>query len=188
MPDNGREIAEQIETERLLIRCPRAGDGAAVCEAVRETLADLRAWPASLPWALAEPSVDSSEAFCREGHAAYRARTDLPMLLFLKAGNVYVGGSGLHRIDWRLPKFEIGYWCRKRFQGQGLMTEAVAAIAAFALGGLGARRVTSLPDAANLPSRRVAERAGFLLEGIMRSERVTPAGEARDTCLYAIAR
>jgi RimJ/RimL family protein N-acetyltransferase len=183
-----RDIPEQFETERLLVRCPRPGDGRAVHEAVVETLADLRAWPASLPWSLAEPSVDGSELFCREGQVDYLARRNLPMLLFLKDGNVYVGGSGLHAIDWSVPRFEIGYWCRKRYQGRGLLTEAVVAITEVAFTTLGARRVASLPDERNAASRRVVERAGYALEGVMRHERRTPDGEPRNTCLYAATR
>ncbi|TMH13282.1 MAG: GNAT family N-acetyltransferase [Betaproteobacteria bacterium] len=182
------DIPEQFETERLVIRCPRAGDGTIVQEGVVETLADLRAWPASLPWALVEPTVDASEAFCRDGHAAYLLRQSLPMLLFLKSGNVYAGGSGMHHLDWSVPKFEVGYWCRKRFQGQGLITEAVKAITEFAFTALDARRLESLPDAQNTASRCVVERAGYVLEGVMRHERATAQGELRDTCLYAITR
>jgi len=47
-----RDIPEFFETERLIVRCPRPGDGQLVHEAVVETLRDLRAWPASLPWAM----------------------------------------------------------------------------------------------------------------------------------------
>ena len=112
-----RDFPEQFETERLLIRCPRAGDGAMVHAAAVETLAELRAWPASLPWALAEPTVEASELFCREGQAAWLARQHLPMLLLLKATGEYVGGSGLHHIDWAVPKFEVGYWCRSATTG-----------------------------------------------------------------------
>jgi RimJ/RimL family protein N-acetyltransferase len=183
-----RDIPEQFETERLLVRCPRAGDGRAVHEAVVETLAELRAWPASLPWSLAEPTVEASELFCREGQADFLARRQLPMLLFLKDGNVYVGGSGLHSLDWAAPKFEIGYWCRKHYQGRGLVTEAVKAITGLAFATLGARRVASLPDEANAASRRVVERAGYALEGVMRNERTAPDGEPRNTCLYAATR
>jgi RimJ/RimL family protein N-acetyltransferase len=31
----------------------------------------------------------------------------------------------------------------------------------------------------------VAERAGFVLEGVLRSESLTPSGEPRDTRVYA---
>ena len=68
------------------------------------------------------------------------------------------------------------------------MSEAVQAITTLAFEHLGARRIVCLADAANLPSRRVAERAGFELEGVMRHERCDPQGGLRDTCLYAAVR
>jgi RimJ/RimL family protein N-acetyltransferase len=180
-----RDLPTQLETERLLIRCPLPGDGPAVHEAVVESLAALRAWPASLPWALPAPSVEASGIFCRQGQVQYLSRQRFPMLLFHKAHGRYVGGSGLHGVDWAVPACEVGYWCRQSYQGQGLVTEAVIAITRFAATALGMRRVTSLPDADNLPSCRVAEKAGYTLEGTLRHERKAPDGTLRNTCLFA---
>ena len=73
-----------------------------------------------------------------------------------------VGSSGLQGIDWEVPKFEIGYWCRTSFTGRGYITEAVRGITAFAFEALGARRVEIRCDSRNHPSVRVAQRAGFL--------------------------
>jgi hypothetical protein len=98
-----RDIPEEIESRQLNIRPPRPGDGEMVFEAMRESLVDLRRFPASLPWALPEPSLAASEKFCREGYANFLARRDLPLLLFLKESGGMVGASGLHRIDWRVP-------------------------------------------------------------------------------------
>jgi RimJ/RimL family protein N-acetyltransferase len=180
-----RNIPLQLETGRLLIRCPRPGDGALVHAAVVESLAALREFPASLPWAMFEPSVDASEKFCREGQVNYLLRTSLPMLLFLKGTNTLVGSSGVHAMDWAVPKCEIGYWGRASFGRQGLVTEAVKDITAFAFAQLGMRRVEALPDVANLPSCRVCERAGYVLEGTLRNERMAPDGSLRHTRVYA---
>ena len=133
-----------------------------------------------------DPSVASSEEFCRNGYSDYVLRKNLPMLLFLKEGNIYVGASGLHAIDWGFPKFEIGCWCRKQFQGRGLMTEAVTAITAFAMQTLGAKCIVSRADARNKASRGVAERAGYRFEGIMTNDRIGPDGTLCNTCIYAI--
>lgn len=183
-----RNFPDFFETERLLVRAPRPGDGFSVYEAVVETLDELRAWPASLPWALLAPSADASEVFCRQGHSAFLSRTDLPMLMFLRGSSTLVGCTGLHRADWSVPKFEIGYWVRKSFHCQGLATEALGGIASFAQHHLGARRLACLADEANTASRRVAERAGFTLEGVLRNERTAPDGTPRHTCIYALTR
>ena len=99
---------------------------------------------------------------------------------------ILVESSGLHRIDWSVPKFEIGYWCRTRFTGHGYITEAVTRITAFAFDTLGARRVEIRCDPRNLPSARVAERAGFRLEGELRNNETGTDGVPRDTLIYAI--
>ena len=61
-----RDIPEQIESERLILRPPRPGDGAIVNAAIHESLAELRPW---MPWAMAENRVDDSEVFARRAAA-----------------------------------------------------------------------------------------------------------------------
>jgi len=180
------DIPVALESARLHLRCPRPGDGSIVQPGVAETISQLRRFPASLPWALAEPTVERSEAFCRDAQARYLGRTALPMLIFLKEGNTYVGSIGLHDIEWSIPKFEIGYWCRTSMQGKGLALEAVRRLSEFALHELKARRVEALPDEENHESRRLCERAGYVLEGIRRNDRVAPDGVLRSTCIFAL--
>ncbi|WP_440217101.1 GNAT family N-acetyltransferase [Chromobacterium piscinae] len=181
------DIPDQIASERLIIRSPMPGDGLALHACVAATLEQLRAWPASLPWAASEPSVDASETCCRQSRIDYLARKGLPMLPFLKDSGRFAGACGLHGIDWKHKQAELGYWRHRELQGLGLITEAAQAICSFAQSQLGLRRIACLPDALNLDSRRVAERAGFQLEGILRNERIAPGGSLRGSALYALA-
>ena len=181
-----RDVPTRIETARLVLRCPEPGDGAVVYAGVSDSLATLRQYPASLPWALFEPSIEASETYCREGQAKYLLRTEMPMLIFLKHGNVYVGGTGLHTFDWSVPKAETGYWVRSGYLGQGIASEAVLAVISFALTRLGMRRVEALPDEENLASCCVCERVGMKLEGTLRNERIEPSGKLRSTRVYAV--
>src|ERR687898_3410706 len=107
------------------------------------------------------------------------------LLLLLWGTRTLAGSSGLHRIDWEVPKFEIGYWCRTRFTGRGYVTEAVRGITAFAFEALGARRVEIRCDSLNHPSVRVAQCAGFRLEGELHNNEVGTDGSARDTLIFA---
>ena len=184
MPPISKDFPDHFETERLLVRAPRAGDGPLVYAATVETLGALRQWPASLPWATAEPSLESSESFCRSGEANFLARTDLPMLIFSRADGDLVACTGLHRMDMNATRLEVGYWCRTSRTGQGLITEAIKGLVTFAQEELGVRRLEIITDAQNTRSRYVAERAGFILEGIQRNERRAPDGSFRDTCVY----
>ncbi len=65
------------------------------------------------------------------------------------------------------------------------MTEAVAGITAFAVGELQANRLEIRCDARNTRSLKVAERLGFTLEGVLRSEMRDVSGELRDTLVFA---
>jgi RimJ/RimL family protein N-acetyltransferase len=183
-----RDVPLEFESERLLIRCPRPGDGRVVHASVSESLSSLRQFPVSLPWAMEPPSADASERFCREGQANFLRRADMPMLLFLRATAAHVGNSGLHRFDWSVPKCELGFWLRTSYGGRGLMTEAAKELTAFAFRELAMRRVEALTDEENARARRVCERAGFVLEGILRRYRASPQGGLRNACVYALVR
>ncbi len=178
------DFPEEFETERLTIRAPRYGDGAKVRAAVQESLPELRPW---MPWAAGElPSEADYEVRVRRGRARFLLREDLWLLLFLKGSHTLVGCSGLHNIDWDVPRFEIGYWVRSSFAGQGYVTEAVNGVAAFAFDTLGARRVEIHCDAANVRSAAVARRAGFEQEAHLRNdERNHWTGKLCDTLIFA---
>ena len=81
--------------------------------------------------------------------------------------------------------FEIGYWCRKRFQRQGYITESTEAITKFAFEVLGAKRVEIRVDPNNVRSRRIPERLGFELEGTLRNDALSTSGELRNTLVFA---
>ncbi|KHL92864.1 acetyltransferase [Paenibacillus sp. IHB B 3415] len=178
-------MPESFESSRLLIRAALWGDGAAVNEAVQESTAELSPW---MPWAQHIPSVEESEASIRKSRLQFLERKDIRLLLVNKKSGQLVGSSGLHRIDWQVRKFEIGYWVRTSCAGQGYITEAVSAIADFAVQELQAARLEIRCDSRNTQSARVAERAGFTLEGILRNDKLDVQGALRDTMIFSKVR
>lgn len=179
------EVPDEFETERLLIRSPRTGDGTQINMAILESLGELRDW---MPWAQSAPSLDDSESNIRHACVRWMERSDLRLLAFERASGDLVVNGGLHRIDWDVPKFEIGYWCRTRSCGQGYATEAVRGIAAFAFERLNARRVEIRCDARNQRSVAVAKRADFALEARLKNESRALDGTLRDTLIFAQTR
>jgi RimJ/RimL family protein N-acetyltransferase len=177
------DVPVSFESERLIIRAPRPGEGAALHEAIVETLDDLKPW---CPWANEPQTVESAEAYARRASAEFTARRDLAYRFWLKDGGAFVGGGGLHPRDWAVPRFAIGYWCRKRFQGQGYVTEGVRALARVGFESLRAQRIEITCDSRNERSRRVAERVGFRLEGELVNERRAVDGRLSNTLLFAL--
>jgi RimJ/RimL family protein N-acetyltransferase len=183
------ELPAELASERLLMRPPRAGDGAALNDAMAESLESLKPW---LPGAQKMPTPEESELTCRQIALRFGQRTDLTLYMFERmadgACGRLVGGTGLHRMDWNVPRFEIGYWCRPTLQGRGLVTEAVQTLVRFAFDGLHARRVEVRMSSTNAKSRAVAERCGFTLEGVLRQNSLDVNGQPRDTVVYARVR
>ena len=159
------------------------GDGPKLYAAVKESRDELLPW---MPWTKEHGTVEESEASARQARVRFLERTELRMHLFLRESGTLVGSSGLHRIDWSVPKFEIGYWCRTPFAGLGYTTEAVRGISAFAFDTLDAKRVEIRCDPLNRPSARVAERAGFHPEGELRNDTVGTDGALRNTLVFSI--
>ena len=82
---------------------------------------------------------------------------------------------------------ELGYWLAEPFWGRGLMTAAVEAVCREGFGTWDIVRIYAEPYARNLASRRVLEKAGFALEGVMRCG-IWKNGRLRDYCMYALLR
>jgi RimJ/RimL family protein N-acetyltransferase len=177
------ELPAELLTRRLRLVPPAPGDGLMVNRAIAESFAELNRW---MDWAATMPSVIESERFVRESAARYLRRDDLPLFIRKRDTGEFVGASGMHRIDWNVPRFEIGYWCRTSLVGQGYVTEAVIALTRFAFETLHAARIEIRTDVDNERSWHIAQRLGFTLEGILRRDARTAHGKLRDTRVYAI--
>lgn len=177
------KFPNHFESERLLIRAPKVEDALDVWTAIQQTQDKLAEW---MPWASELPQLEDTEETLRQAVADFITRKDLRLHLFLKETGEFIGSSGLHKIEWAVPKFEIGYWLNREMEGKGYMVEAVGAITEFAFQTLNARRIEIRCDEENMKSRMVAERAGYELEGILKHDTLSIDGKnLRNTCIYA---
>jgi ribosomal-protein-serine acetyltransferase len=176
------DIPNDLSGERVILRTPRAGDGALVSPGVCESLAELKLW---MPWATDAYSEQSGEEWCRKAAGDFLSRHQLQYLIFLREENRPVGAIGAFKFNWDIPSCEIGYWLRTSHTHCGYTTEALGVLLAMLRVCIQVRRVEIRVDAKNLKSRRVAELAGFQLEGILRSDSFTVGGGLRDTCVFS---
>lgn len=80
---------------------------------------------------------------------------------------------------------ELGYWLAEEYWGKGIMTAAVKQICEEAFKKFAIFRIYAEPFAHNTGSRKVLEKAGFTLEGIMK-QGVYKNGTVLDYCMYAL--
>jgi len=171
-----------IETERLLLRWPRADDAGAVFDSYaqdEEVTRYLRWHPhkgvqetLEFMTMLAEVPADGSR---------------LTWAVTLKGDDTLRGMVELTVHDF---KAEVGYVLARPFWGRGYMTEAVRAVVRLALRRPGLYRVWGVCDVDNLASARVMEKAGMQLEGVLRRFTIHPnvSPEPRDARIYAVTR
>jgi RimJ/RimL family protein N-acetyltransferase len=84
-----------------------------------------------------------------------------------------VGGSLLASIGLRPRRTDavgdVGFWCRPEARRQGVMSQATAAVCRWGFEALGLARIEWCAAIGNDASRRVAEKVGFTIEGVLRS-------------------
>jgi RimJ/RimL family protein N-acetyltransferase len=119
------------------------------------------------------------------GQAAERERGAALELAIADAAT----GEGLGAVDlagfaWPHARGEIGYWVAPAARGRGVATRAVALLARHGFEALGLARIEILAFAANRASQRVAERAGFRREGLLRSY-LAVKGRREDVIMFA---
>lgn len=177
---------EQFESERLIIRFPRPlEDAAQVNAGVLSSLDELIPW---MPWARQPYNLEQQIESLEKARQDSLEGADFRLLLFAKETGELVGSSGLHRINWKVRKFEIGYWAVTAHSGKGYITEAVERITQYCIEELQANRVEIRCDALNVKSAAVPKRLGFKLEGVLRKDDVDPNGNLRDTFVFAKVR
>ena len=95
-----------------------------------------------------------------------------------------VGSVGLKLGDSDVG--EAGYWCAPGVRGGGFITRALELLCSYGFHELGLARIQLRTDPDNLPSQRVAEKAGFQREGVLRSSIRHPDGRRRDMVMWSL--
>ena len=152
----------ELLTRQLRLRPPQIDDAERALLLMRD--ADVRRWN---PTRAAHELADA-EAWCRGGadwsdgsHATWHAED--------RESGLFVANVSLFAIDVEHATAKIGYRVLPDARGRGVGREALAAVAAWAITERGLARVQLEHAIANPASCRVAEAAGFRLEGTLRS-------------------
>jgi RimJ/RimL family protein N-acetyltransferase len=175
----------RVVTERLVIRCWDPCDAALLKEAVDASLDHLRAW---MPWAHDDPQpLAEKVGLLRRFRGRFDLGQDFVYGLFDRAETEVVGGSGLHTRVGN-GALEIGYWIRASRVGQGLATEATAALTRVAFAVAGVDRVEIRIDPANEASLAVPRKLGFVEEATLRRRLplADPTSPRRDAVVFTL--
>lgn len=98
------------------------------------------------------------------------------------SSGVLVGGCELRLQGDGLA--EASYWTFPPFRGRGFASRSLRLLCGYAFSELGQARIELHAESGNMVSRRVASKAGFTEEGVLRS-RTTIAGRRRDMVILS---
>jgi len=178
-------LPRKINGPRVRLRPLRLSDAPAAWEAIEESRSHLEPW---LPWVKETRSVADERASIARFRELWRRRESLVVGIFDRRGGRYLGGSGLHRINWRTRVFEIGYWIRVTAEGRGYVSETVRLLTSLAFDRFAANRVQIFMHPQNVRSETVPKRLGFVREGTLRGVTLGPDGVPQDRHVYALVR
>ena len=122
-------------------------------------------WPGVEPFA----EADASAGF--ERNEAERLAGEAPSLAIVAAAQPerVWGGASMYDVDFDEERAAAGYWLAPEAGGRGAATRTLRLLAGWASGGLGVARLELMCSPDNIPSQRLAERCGFVREGLLRS-------------------
>lgn len=118
--------------------------------------------------------------------AMLSADKDSTYAFAITADDKVIGSIGVFRRDnIHCRTAELGYYIGEPYWGQGLMTSAVRQICEYVFDNTDIIRIFAEPFAHNIASCRVLEKAGFTMEGVLRSNAVKN-GAIVDMKMYAL--
>lgn len=167
----------------LTLRLPEMGDTDSLLEAVRESLPRLLPW---MPWCHEGYSAADAAQFIASRAAAREAWEAFDFLIVGAQGKL-LGLCGINAINRDNRFANLGYWVRTSEAGRGVAVSAVGLLASWVFEHTNLARLEIVAAVGNEASRRVAEKAGALREGALRS-RLCLHGSMYDALLFSLIR
>lgn len=125
-----------------------------------------------------------TEDFVRDITQRATDRTYFPYVIIDEENSRIAGFLDLKNIDWNIPKSEMGCYIDADYEGKGITTQAFGLFVAFCFAEYGFQKLFLRTHHSNIAARRVAERCGFEVEGTIRRDYKTSAGELVDLIYY----
>jgi RimJ/RimL family protein N-acetyltransferase len=112
-------------------------------------------------------------------------REFLTYVIYDSTAKLIIGAIFLMRIDWTIPKGELGFFLDARYEKKGIMSKSLSLFCEMCFKDLGFNRIFMRIAEANLSSRHVAEKNNFLFEGLIKNDFKTGNGELIDLMYFA---
>ncbi len=170
-----------LQTPRLRLRSLEPSDADDVFAVFSDPMV-MRYWDGAVM-----TTVQHAMNYIDHIHHGFRRRELFQWGIVDRERNAVLGTCTLTHCSTIHERSEIGFAIRQERWGQGLGSEAVAAVVAFAFEKLNLHRIEADVDPRNDRSLRLLDRLGFRREGYLR-ERYYINGERQDAVMMGLLR
>ena len=178
-PDPLFDAFPGLETERLALRRLGVTDAPALFDMLSHP--DVARFTARKPL----KSVSDSIELLRRVGLDYATRRSIRWGVLRQGEDAIVATVGLHDWDRYHRHIAIGFDVHREAWGEGIGSEVVTAVCAYAFDHLGVHRVEAHVMKGNQSSQKLLERVGFEQEGVLR-KRMYKDGLQHDLLAYSL--
>ena len=178
MRSKAPRVLEIGEGEQLRILAPR--HARRLHRLIAANRVSLAAW---LPWAEGEVTLAEVRRYIAEQRRLAAATGAVTAGIWVEG--TLAGVVALHRVKPAHAHASLGYWVDAGHRGTGLAGRSAARLVRHAFADLRLHRLEIRCAAENRASRAVAERLGFILEGVLHDARLV-GGRFHDEAVYGL--
>ena len=174
-----------LADEVVALRPWHVGDAPAVATAIHGD-PEIASWLDQVPQPYGLDDAHAYIAACRGG---WEDGTLASFAVLDPTGRRVLGSLGIRFADLPDGVAEAGYWVAREARGRGVATHALRLASRWLFRAAEVERLQLRADALNVPSQRVAEKAGFTREGVLRSLHYNPRlGRRVDFVMFSLLR
>lgn len=168
-----------LETERLILRQVTKDDAESMFVYMSDE--EVMKHYGMEPFRIADDALDEISWY----QSIFEKKTGIRWGITLKGQGKVIGSCGFLNIVQQHYRTEIGYELSRAYWGEGIASEALAAIIQYGFEQMNLQRIQALIDPPNASSIKLVERNGFMKEGLLRNYEFA-CGKFDDLLLYAL--
>jgi RimJ/RimL family protein N-acetyltransferase len=168
-----------LDTDEFRLRPWRPEDLDALVAALQDS--DIPRWTR-----IPDPyGYEDGRDFLKRSSAAWSDGTGASFAIVEPDGGRLLGSIGVRFHEETAAS--VGYWVAREARGRGIAAQALRLVAGWVLHASPVERLELVTDPENVASQRVAEKAGFTREGLLRRY-LEIKGERRDCVMFSLLR
>lgn len=156
------DVFPVLETERLILRKIEKEDAQDIFKYLSDK--EVMKYYGTEPFQTVDEAVRTISRY----ESVFKEKSGIRWGITLKGANQVIGSCFFYDMASEHYRTDLGYVLNKDYWGQGIAQEAVKAAIKYGFENLNINRIQSVIEPPNLASQKLAERLGFLREGLLR--------------------